>query len=112
LIFMIFELFPWPGPVLLQKVSKKLPEGEAFTATQKKLVATVVQNAGIYNGIVAGGLLWAAFHLPSATDVAYVMLMGAAIAGIFGTATLKSLPTALQAAIGVVGVIFVSRYQS
>src|SRR5882672_7038706 len=104
--FMMFELFPWPVPVLLQIVSKKLPEGEPFTVPQQKLVATVVHNAGIYNGILAGGLLWAAYAGLAATDVARVMLIGAAVAGTFGTATLKSPVTALQAAVGIVGVIF------
>jgi uncharacterized membrane protein len=103
--FMMFELFPWPVPLLLQIVSKKLPEGEPFTASQRKLVATVVHNAAIYNGILAGGLFWAAYAGPPATDVARVMLIGAAVAGTFGTATLKSPVTALQAAIGVAGLI-------
>ena len=58
-------------------------------------------------GILAGGLLWAAYAGLAANDVARVMLTGAAVAGIFGTATLESPVTALQAAVGIVGVIFV-----
>jgi uncharacterized membrane protein len=115
--FMIFELFPWSVPVSLRMASNKLPKlanGEHFTDAQQglvdalqSLVATVVHNAGIYNGIVAGGLFWAAFHLQSATDVARVMLIGAAVAGVFGTVTLKSLATAVQAAVGIIGLILV-----
>lgn len=115
--FMIFELFPWSVPFSLQIASKKLPNlpsDEPFTAAQEKgvaarqkLMATIVHNAGIYNGIVAGGLFWAAFAGASGTDVARVMLIGAAVAGIFGTATLKSAPTAIQAAIGIVGLFLV-----
>ena len=103
LLFMAAELFPWSLPVLLRVASKKLPDGEPFTATQRKLVATIVHNAAIYNGIVAGGLLWAAFGGSSATGVARVMLMGAAVAGVFGTATLKSPVTAVQALVGIIG---------
>src|SRR5215469_9240243 len=95
--FMIAELFPWQRPVLLRLASKKLPGGERFTAVQEQLVATIVHNAGVYNGIVAGGFLWAAFGGRSAAGVALVMLGGAAVAGVFGTATLKSPVTALQA---------------
>ena len=53
--FMICELFPWTNPVLLGLLSKELPKGEPFTPTQKRLVATIVHNAGIYNSIIAGG---------------------------------------------------------
>lgn len=64
-----------------------------------------MHNAGIYNGILAGGLFWAAYAGLAATDVALVMLVGAVVAGIFGTATLKSPATALQAAVGIIGLI-------
>ena len=89
--FMVFELFPWSVPVSLQIANKRLPNlpsDEPFTSAQEKLVVarqelttTIVHNAGIYNGIVAGGLFWAAFAGGSATDVARVMLIGAAVAG-------------------------------
>ena len=107
LLFMAAELFPWPLPVLLRVAGKKLPEGEPFTNAQRKLVATIVHNAAIYNGIVAGGLLWAAYGGNSATSVARVMLVGAAVAGVFGTATLKSPVTAVQAVVGIVGLFLV-----
>ena len=97
------SFFPWPFPALLRAASKKLPAGEPFTAAQQKLVATVVHNAGIYNAILAGGLLWAAFGGPSLADVARVMLAGATAAGIFGAITLKSPVPAVQAAVGIVG---------
>jgi uncharacterized membrane protein len=103
LLFMAAELFPWSLPVLLGVVSKKLPAGEPFTDAQQNLVATVVHNAGIYNAIVAGGLLWAAFGGQSAIGVARVMLMGATLAGVFGTVTLKSPVTAVQAVVGIFG---------
>ena len=102
-LFMLAELFPWRLPALRRIASKRLPKDEPFTSAQQALVATIVHNAGIYNGIVAGGLLWAGFREPSANEVARVMLSGAYAAGIFGTATLKSPVTALQAVVGVIG---------
>jgi uncharacterized membrane protein len=104
-LFMLAELFPWPLPVLLRLVSKKLPQQQHFTEAQQRLVATIVHNAGIYNGIVAGGLFWAATGGPFASGVARVMLTGALFAGLFGTATLKSPVTAVQAVVGIVGLI-------
>jgi uncharacterized membrane protein len=106
-VFMVCELFPWSLPVLLRLASKKLPEKEAFTPDQQALVATIVHNAGIYNAIVAGGLFWAAFSGDSATDLAHVLLIGAAVAGIFGTVTLKSPLTAIQALVGIIGFFLV-----
>lgn len=101
--FMILEMFPWGSPVLLGIVSKKLPSDEPFTKKQRRLVATIVHNAGIYNAILAGGLLWAAWPDTPNRDVARVLLAGAAVAGVFGTATLKSPFTALQALLGMIG---------
>src|SRR5438045_9526654 len=86
--FMLGELLPWEAPLVLQKVSRKLPKGEPFSKEQQSLVATIVHNAGIYNGILAGGLFWAAFAGAAAPDVARVLLIGATVAGVFGTITL------------------------
>jgi uncharacterized membrane protein len=67
----------------------------------------IVHNAGSYNGIVCGGLFWAAFGGSQCHDVARVMLLGAAAAGIFGTATLKSPATALQVLVGKAGLFMI-----
>jgi uncharacterized membrane protein len=107
-VFTLCELFPWSCPVLLRIVSKKLPEvhkGKKWTELQQPLVATIVHNAGIYNAILAGGLFWAALAGDPARHVARVLLIGAAVAGIFGTATLKSPITAIQALVGIVGFV-------
>jgi uncharacterized membrane protein len=107
-VFMFCELFPWTNPVLLRLLAKKrLPEGEKFSSAQQNFVAAIVHNAGIYNGIVAGGLFWAAFAGDSATDIAHVLLIGAGVAGVFGTATLKSPITAVQALAGILGFFLV-----
>jgi uncharacterized membrane protein len=104
-LFMVLEMFPWRSPVLLRIVSKKRLKDQPFTTDQRDLVATIVHNAGIYNAILAGGLLWAAVPDPPNRDVARVLLAGAAVAGVFGTATLKSPFTALQALLGIIGLI-------
>ena len=105
--FMICELFP-SVPVLLGIVSKKLPklppDNKPFTPQQQELVATIVRNAGLYNGIVAGGLLWATCG--GHPDVAHVMLVGAVVAGTFGTVTLKSPVPAVQAIVGIIGLTY------
>jgi uncharacterized membrane protein len=105
ILFMISELWPWSLPAALRIASKKLPSGESFTHAQQELIAAIVHNAGIYNAIVAGGLLWAAFTGTSASDLARVMLIGAAVAGGFGTLTLKSVVPAVQAVVGIAGLI-------
>jgi uncharacterized membrane protein len=107
--FMLCELFPWDMPVLLRVASKKLPGGGQWNVPQRTLVATIVHNAGIYNGIVAGGLLWAAWGGDESGNVARVLLAGAAAAGIFGTVTMKSPLTALQAALGLLGLCLMNR---
>lgn len=103
--FMLGELLPWEAPLVLQKVSEKLPKGEQFSKHQQPLVATIVHNAGIYNGILAAGLFWAAFAGAAATDVARVLLIGATVAGVFGTMTLKSPLTAVQAIVAIIGLL-------
>jgi uncharacterized membrane protein len=105
--FMLCELFPWSLPVLLRIAVKRLPEDKQFTSAQQSLVATIVHNAGIYNSILAGGLFWSAISGDSAADVARVLLIGAVVAGVFGTATLKSPLTALQAVVGIIGLFLI-----
>lgn len=112
--FAVCEMFPWANPLLLRIVSKHLPpmvasEGlrdSKFSQEQQPIVATIVHNAGIYNAVLAGAFLWTAFRGNSASEFATVLFLGAAVAGGFGTATLRSPVTALQAALGIAGVIW------
>jgi hypothetical protein len=55
--------------------------------------------------IIAGGLAWVAFasNVPIALGLAQVLLVGAAVAGIFGTLMLKSPLTAIQTLAGIAG---------
>jgi len=115
LAFMLGELLPWSSPMLLGRLSEKLPQGpgtelaqgKKWTDDQQRLVATIVRNAGIYNGVLAGGLLWAALPEVVNRDVARALLAGAAVAGIFGTATLRHPLTALQALLGIIGLAWI-----
>jgi uncharacterized membrane protein len=104
--FMLLELFPWESPFLLRLVSKKLRR-PTFTPRQRNLVATIVHNAGIYNGILAAGLALAALTGESGHDLARVLLTGAAAAGVFGTVTMRLAPTAVQAALGIIGLLII-----
>jgi uncharacterized membrane protein len=76
--------------------------GDAFTPHQRNLVARIVHNAGIYNGILARA--WRGLHYRASPHMmSRVLLAGAAVAGLFGTVTIKSAPTAVQAAPGITG---------
>lgn len=122
--FAIFEMFPWPNPVLLRILSKALPELDdadtvtpsavsrskpKFSAQQQQLVATIVHNAGIYNAVVAGALLWAAIRGEAAYDFALVLFVGVAAAGGFGTATIRSPITAGQCLLGIIGAAWLTQ---
>jgi hypothetical protein len=115
--FMVAELFPWSFPFLLKLASRKLPADPRFvdpgfpdakfTKEQRETVIAIVHNAAIYNGILCGGLLWAASAGSQGHDVARVMLLGATAAGIFGAVTLKNPVPALQAAVGIAGLLII-----
>ena len=101
--FLFAEMFPWSNPYLLRRVSPNFLGTASFSVCELRLVSLIVHNAGIYNGIVAGGLFWAASGKGS-LDVARVMLIGAVVAGVFGAATISPL-TAVQALVGIVGLV-------
>jgi uncharacterized membrane protein len=101
--FTLAELLPWPLPFVLRKTNEKFAPTDKLNSGQKKVVANILRNAGIYNGIVAGGLIYAAFTGDSARDVALVFLIGVSAAGVFGTITLRSWLCALQGILGLVG---------
>lgn len=91
----------------MRVVSKKLQTGQQWTPPQLNLVSTIVHNAGIYNAIIAAGLFWAGSGGDPSGQVARVLLLGAVVAGVFGTATLKSPLTVLQAVLGIIGLVIV-----
>jgi putative membrane protein len=101
--FMLAELLPWSLPFALRKTTEKLAPTDKLNPGQSTVVANIVRNAGIYNGIVAGGLFYAAFMGDSARDVALIFAIGVSAAGIFGAITLRSWLCALQGILGLVG---------
>jgi uncharacterized membrane protein len=102
--FMGGETIRWSNPVLLKKLSREKLEskGESFSTEQRKFVADIVKNAGIYNGIVAAGLAYAA--CTGDVGAARVLLAGATVAGLFGAITLTPW-TLLQAGLGIAGLV-------
>jgi uncharacterized membrane protein len=111
------ETLPPSCPVLLRLVSKRrlkplaeelvLPQktpltAGTFTPPQQKLVANIVKNAGIYNGIIAA-LLFATAYAGD-REIARVLLTGIIVSGVFGGMALSSWAWA-QAVFGVVGIV-------
>lgn len=83
LYFMILEMFLWQTDVGL-RVFNMTPEAAAQTATLAK-------NQGLYNGILAAGLIWTFFisEFRFQKSARYFFLTSIIIAGIFGAITAK-----------------------
>lgn len=103
LVFMIGELLPWHAPKIMKVVLGKWPRQLALSENDRHLVATIVHNAGVYNGIVAAGLFATLWAGPAAYVVQMTLLAGGIVAGLFGAATLSK-ATILQAAAGAIAV--------
>jgi uncharacterized membrane protein len=65
-LFMFGEMFPWGRPKILKTVLKKWPRPLDLSTNDQHLVAMIVHNAGVYNGIVAAGLFASAWVGPNA----------------------------------------------
>ncbi len=81
------EMFLWTRPAIYQRLELGLDDLQART------VAPIVQNAGLYNGFLAAGLVWGLFAAGDAYAIRVFFLCCVIIAGIFGAITLK--PTTL-----------------
>lgn len=99
--FMLAELFPWHLSIALKKTKRDLGDADKLSSGQSEAVANILRNAGIYNGIVASGLFYAA-HTGN-RDFALVLLIGVFVAGIFGTITLRSGLCLFQGILGLAG---------
>jgi len=86
LLFMVGELYPWNCPRIMAAVLKE--RRLVLADTDQPFVATVVHNAGIYNGIVALALFVSASYGSSAFGIQVALLIGGIVAGLFGAATL------------------------
>jgi uncharacterized membrane protein len=110
--FVAGEMLPWQRPFILQRVMSK--RGITFAGDQLDLTATIVHNAGIYNLILAAGLLWSvapgafgsSLEPVGVTALRCFFLSGAVVAGLFGLTL--SVTTAVQALVGVAGLAAVS----
>jgi putative membrane protein len=81
--FLVLEMFLWTGPIGL-RTFRNAPE----VARQS---AALAANQGLYNGFLAAGLLWGAFHpLPAvAFQVRVFFLACVVVAGVFGAITVS-----------------------
>jgi len=81
--FLVLEMFLWTRPIGL-KTFRNTPE----LARQS---ATLAANQGLYNGFLAAGLLWGAFHpLPSVALQLRLFFLGCvAVAGVYGAITVS-----------------------
>jgi len=95
----IVEMFFWKNPVVYQRLD--------FTTDVANQVAPIVQNAGLYNGFIAAGLIWAAFAKSNTVQLRVFFLVCVIIAGIFGAFTLKWTTLALQTIPGFIALTFV-----
>jgi|GEM_PF-5107033 len=116
------ELFPPKGaPVIMERVlshkgmplelSAEFPgvphdKCRELAQRERDLIATVVRNTAIYNGIVGAALLAAAFVGRPAFLIQVVILLGVIVAGMVGGLTLSEW-TYLQAVAGAVALAFV-----
>ena len=106
-LFMLGELFLWKHPLIMEIVRKKW-EPLCLGEKEHRLLAAVVHNAAIYNGIVASGLFATLCVGPSAFPIQVVLLAGGIVAGLFGAATLTR-GTIAQAFLGAIALIAVLR---
>ncbi|MBD2234618.1 DUF1304 domain-containing protein [Phormidium tenue] len=95
----IVEMLFWKNPVVYQRLD--------FTTDVANQVAPIVQNAGLYNGFIAAGLIWAAFAKSNTVQLRVFFLVCVIIAGIFGAFTLKWTTLALQTIPGFIALAFV-----
>jgi hypothetical protein len=86
---MVGELYPWEHPWIMVRVLEKWPQPLDLSIPGTHLIAMIVHNAGIYNGIVGAGLFASASVGPAAFPVQVALLAGGAVAGLFGAKTLS-----------------------
>jgi putative membrane protein len=92
-------MFLWTHPIGL-RTFRNTPE----VASQS---ATLAANQGLYNGFLAAGLLWGAFHpLPAVALQVRVFFLGCVlVAGVFGAITVSRRILYLQALPAVLGLV-------
>lgn len=82
----IAELFFWRLPLVHGRID--------FPAEAVLVAEPIVQNAGLYNGFIAAGLLWSAFTQNRPNRVFFLSCV--VIAGVVGAVTLRPTTLVLQ----------------
>lgn len=95
--FMALEMFLWSGPIG-QRVFAMTPE----FASQSAVLAA---NQGLYNGLIAAGLLWSAIR--NNREFMIFFLLCVIVAGVFGAFTAKMTILYTQAAPALVALLAV-----
>jgi len=95
--FLVLEMFFWDHPVG-RKIFAMTPEVSASSAV-------LAANQGLYNGLLAAGLLWAAWS--DRRDLKFFFLGCVVVAGVFGGLTAKTTILFTQALPAAVALLFV-----
>lgn len=95
--FLVLEMFLWNGPIG-QRVFAMTPE---FAAQSAVLAA----NQGLYNGLLAAGLLWGAIR--NSREFMIFFLLCVIVAGVYGGLTAKMTIIYTQAAPGLAALLAV-----
>ena len=105
-IFMLGELFPWNRPLIMALVLKKWPRDMQLSPEQNHFVSNMVHHAGVYNGILAGGLFITTCLGPQAFLFQVALLAGGIVVALFGAMTLAR-ETIAQAFLGAIALFVV-----
>lgn len=95
--FLVLEMFLWTRPAGMN-VFHTTPEFASQTAA-------LAANQGLYNGFLAAGLLWGAFHPApdQALEIKVFFLVCVVVAGIFGAFTVSRRIFWIQACPALIG---------
>ena len=99
--FLVLEMFLWTRPIGLKAFRNTLETARPM--------AVLAANQGLYNGFLAAGLLWGAFH-PNAEvgrQVAVFFLACVVVAGCFGAVTASRRILYVQAVPALVALVVV-----
>lgn len=98
--FLVLEMFLW-----------KTPRGRAIFGTEKEFAdeaAALAANQGLYNGILAAGLIWSLFASDNvAYQVQIFFLISVIVAGLYGAATVTRRILLFQALPAALALVFV-----
>jgi len=97
--FLVLEMFLWTQPIGL-RTFRNTPEAARQSAA-------LAANQGLYNGFLAAGLLWGAFHpVPAMALQIRVFFLGCVVvAGVFGAVTVSRRILLLQALPATLGLV-------